>query len=151
MPSSKIPPLCGFRAAFFTLFVLLIAFPISNNANENNEYFEDTVTINDTESGSLLIETKQTGQFYLAPTVDTDVQIDINGLIARVNVTQHFSNPSSEWVNGIYVFPLPENAAVDHMDMVIGERIIEGKIKERLQAKKIYEQAKQDGKKSQFN
>ena len=148
MPSSKIPPLSGFRAAFFTLFVLLIAFSVSNNVSANNEYFENTVSINDAKSGSLLIETKQTGQFHLAPTVDTDVQIDINGLIARVNVTQHFTNPSSEWVNGIYVFPLPENAAVDHMDMVIGERIIEGKIKERLQAKKIYEQAKQDGKKA---
>ena len=76
------------------------------------------------------------------------MQIDITGLIARVNITQHFTNPSAEWVNGVYVFPLPENAAVDHMDMIIGERIIEGKIKKRNQAKQIYEQAKQQGKKA---
>ncbi|MFK7814928.1 MAG: marine proteobacterial sortase target protein [Gammaproteobacteria bacterium] len=139
------PPFSGFRAAFFT-FIIILVIPISANAKP--EYIEDTVTINDIESGNLLIETEQAGQYHLAPTVDTDVQIDITGLIARVNVTQHFTNPSSEWINGIYVFPLPENAAVDHMDMTIGERIIEGKIKERLQAKKIYEQAKLEGKKT---
>jgi Ca-activated chloride channel family protein len=142
------PPFSGLRAAFFSLITIFIAVAITIPVSANQEFFEETVTINDSESGSLLIETEQVGQYYLAPTVDTDVQIDINGLIARVNVTQHFTNPSSEWVNGIYVFPLPENAAVDHMDMIIGERIIEGKIKERLQAKKIYEQAKQEGKKA---
>ena len=44
------------------------------------------------------------------------------------------------------VFPLPENAAVDHMRIIVGERIIEGKIKERKQAKQIYETAKREGK-----
>ncbi|MEM7402352.1 MAG: marine proteobacterial sortase target protein, partial [Pseudomonadota bacterium] len=88
------------------------------------------------------------GQFHLAPRVDTDVEIDISGMIARVNVTQHFTNPSPEWVNGIYVFPLPENAAVDHLKLMVGERIIEGKIKERKLAKQIYQQAKQQGKKA---
>ena len=77
---------------------------------------------------------------------EMDVKIDINGLIARVNVTQHFTNPSNEWVNGVYVFPLPENAAVDHMRLRIGERIIEGQIKEKQEAKKTYQKAKKQGK-----
>jgi len=109
---------------------------------------QETTSLNEAESGSLLIESSLHGQYHLAPTIDTDVEMDISGMIARVNVTQHFTNPSSEWVNGIYVFPLPENAAVDHMKLIIGERVIEGKIKERIQAKKIYEQAKQQGKKA---
>ena len=41
--------------------------------------------------------------------------------------------------------PLPENAAVDHMRLRVGQRIIEGQIKERVEAKKIYQQAKETG------
>ncbi|NNC67578.1 MAG: marine proteobacterial sortase target protein [Gammaproteobacteria bacterium] len=142
------PPSGSLRTAFFSLLFIFTVFNFFTTSQADHDGFEETVTINDAESGSLLIETNQVGQYYLAPTVDTDVQMDINGLIARINVTQHFTNPSTEWVNGIYVFPLPENAAVDHMNMIIGKRIIEGKIKERKQAKQIYEQAKQQGKKA---
>ncbi len=142
------PPSGSLRTAFFSLLFIFTVFNFFTTSQADHDGFEETVTINDAESGSLLIETNQVGQNYLALTVDTDVQMDINGLIARINVTQHFTNPSTEWVNGIYVFPLPENAAVDHMNMILGKRIIEGKIKERKQAKKIYEQAKQQGKKA---
>lgn len=142
------PPSGSLRAAFFLLLFIFTVFNLYTTSQADHDGFEETVTINDAESGSLLIETNHAGQYYIAPTIDTDVQMDIAGLIARVNITQHFTNPSAEWVNGIYVFPLPENAAVDHMNMIIGERIIEGKIKERKQAKKIYEQAKQQGKKA---
>ncbi len=144
--SKYAPPLLGgFRVTSFLFFLSLTIFIVKPIAQANNEVL---VTINETESGSLLIETNRSGQYRMAPTVNTDVDMTINGLIARVNVTQHFTNPSSEWVNGIYVFPLPENAAVDHMKMIIGERVIEGEIKERIQAKKIYTQAKQEGKKA---
>ncbi|HEY7532898.1 MAG TPA: marine proteobacterial sortase target protein, partial [Nitrospiraceae bacterium] len=53
-----------------------------------------------------------------------------------------------DWAEGIYVFPLPDTAAVDHLRMKVGERIIEGQIKERTDAKKIYEQAKREGKRA---
>ena len=142
------PPLCGSRAAFFSLLILICALFNSSSAQEETYLSQETITINQAESGSLLIESSQAGQYHLAPTIDTDVEMDISGMIARVNVTQHFTNPSSEWVNGVYVFPLPQNAAVDHMELIIGERIIEGKIKERQQAKKLYQQAKQQGKKT---
>jgi Ca-activated chloride channel family protein len=142
------PPSGSLRAAFFTLVIIFIYLLTISSANVNLELFEETVTLNDAKRGSLLIETDQAGQYHLAPTVDTNVQMDITGLVARVSVTQHFTNTSSEWVNGIYVFPLPEKSAVDHMNMIIGERIIEGKIKERKHAKQIYEQAERQGKKA---
>ncbi|QMU60441.1 MAG: marine proteobacterial sortase target protein [Gammaproteobacteria bacterium] len=142
------PPSGSLRAAFFSLLFIFMIFNFYETSLADHDGLEEIVTINDTESGRLLIETNHAGQYYIAPTVDTDVQMDITGLIARVNITQHFTNPSAEWVNGIYVFPLPENAAVDHMNMIIGERIIAGKIKKRKQAKQIYELAKQQGKKA---
>ncbi len=62
----------------------------------------------------------------------------ITGMVNRVNVTQTFSNTTDNWQEGIYVFPLPENAAVDHMRLRIGERVIEGQIKEEKRGKKRY-------------
>ena len=70
------------------------------------------------------------------------------GMIARVHVHQKFKNPDKQWKEGIYVFPLPEHAAVDHMRMTIGERVIEGRIKERGEARKIYTRARNSGKKT---
>ncbi|MGJ8681021.1 marine proteobacterial sortase target protein [Paraglaciecola sp.] len=93
-------------------------------------------------------QTKQDPPYTLSPLLQTDVDIKITGIIARTRLTQTFKNASDDWVNGTYVFPLPENAAVDHLLMTIGDRKIEGKIKEKKQALKIYNQAKKQGKKA---
>ncbi|WP_078118804.1 marine proteobacterial sortase target protein [Thiosocius teredinicola] len=81
-----------------------------------------------------------------APQLQTDVFIDVTGAIARVRVQQRFTNPGDAWVEGIYVFPLPEDSAVDRMRLVYNERVIEGEIQEKAQAKRLYEQAKAAGK-----
>ena len=69
-----------------------------------------------------------------APLLFTDVHMDVSGMVARVQVKQRFVNPTGDWREGIYVFPLPEAAAVDHLTMQVGERVIEGMIKERGEA-----------------
>jgi len=63
-------------------------------------------------------------------------------------VRQRFSNPGKQWVEGIYVFPLPQDAAVDRMRLRIGERIIVGEIQERGQAEKTYARARKEGRKA---
>ena len=88
------------------------------------------------------------GDYVTAPLLNTDVNIQVNGLVARVSVMQEFENDSPEWVEGVYVFPLPDTAAVDHMRMYIGDRFIEGEIREKEQARKDYEAAKTSGKKT---
>lgn len=93
----------------------------------------------------LTIRPMSGGPILPAPTVSTNVTTNISGLIMRTTVSQTFHNPSSEWAEGIYVFPLPEQAAVDHLRMRIGERVIEGIIQERAEAKKTFEQAKRKG------
>ena len=87
-------------------------------------------------------------QYIEALQMQTDVDYEVTGSIARAKIKQQFVNSSSMWAEGIYVFPLPEKAAVDHFRMIIGERIIEGQVKERVTAKKIYETAKSAGKKA---
>ncbi len=100
----------------------------------------------DMQSGSLLM---RMGEGYVTATLlNTDVNIVVNGLVARVSVMQEFENSGSEWVEGIYVFPLPDEAAVDHMRMYIGDRFIEGEIREKEQARREYEQAKSEGRKT---
>ena len=80
--------------------------------------------------------------------LNTQVEIHVTGMVARTQVRQTFKNDQDLWQNALYVFPLPENAAVDHMQMQVGERVIEGQIKEKQQAKKIFEAAKKTGKKA---
>ncbi|ARQ11103.1 von Willebrand factor A domain-containing protein [Rhizobium etli] len=103
---------------------------------------------NDVNSGSLLFPSKEPGFYVEAPRLKTAVAIDVSGPIARVKVTQRFQNPSQGWVEGTYVFPLPDNSAVDALKMQIGDRFIEGQIKPRQEAREIYEQAKAEGKKT---
>src|SRR5205823_2051637 len=42
-------------------------------------------------------------------------------------------------------FPLPQNAAVDDMTMVVGDRTVRGKIMRREEAEAVYEAAKNNG------
>jgi Ca-activated chloride channel family protein len=72
----------------------------------------------------------------------------VSGLLARVRVRQAFHNPGSAWAEAVYVFPLPEQAAVDRLRMRIGERIIEGEIQERESARQQYAQARQEGRRA---
>ncbi len=108
----------------------------------------DTLDLDDAETGSLLLRTTEPGRYLAAPTVDTHVAMEITGLVARVQVSQRFTNPSDAWVEGVYVFPLPDDSAVDRLRMQIGDRFIEGEIAEREEAREIYEQAVAEGRKA---
>jgi Ca-activated chloride channel homolog len=85
------------------------------------------------------------GQKQIFPLKHTDVKAKVAGNISRVEVTQTFQNPFDRPLEAIYVFPLPDEAAVDDMEIKIGDRIIKGDIKQRDEAKAIYEQARQWG------
>ena len=106
------------------------------------------VEMHQVKNGSLLFKSDSSDGYQLAATLNTHVDIEVTGMIARTKLRQTFKNNRSGWIEGIYVFPLPENAAVDHMRMTIGERVIEGMIKEREQAKRIYNKARNEGKKA---
>lgn len=95
--------------------------------------------------GSLFYTTGQLHSYQMAPLLSTDVTMKVTGLIVRATVRQEFVNPGKEWVEGVYVFPLPDDAAIDHLRMNIGGRLVEGHIQERGQAKTIYAKAKQEG------
>jgi Ca-activated chloride channel family protein len=79
------------------------------------------------------------------PLRHTAVKTEISGFVARISVTQEFENVLSNAVEAIYVFPLPQDSAVDGMTMRIGDREIRAVIHEREEARKIYEAARTAG------
>ena len=81
----------------------------------------------------------------VAPLVSTDVTIRVAGPVARARVVQTFRNPESDWYEGVYVFPLPENGAVDRLRLRVGHRLIEGEVKERGAARAAYGEARAAG------
>src|SRR5207249_3294892 len=98
--------------------------------------------------GTLFWRNAEQSALVPAPRLKTDVRIVVTGIVARASVRQEFTNPSAAWAEGLYVFPVPEDAAVDHLRMQVGDRVIEGIIQERSTAKAQYEQAKQEGKRA---
>jgi Ca-activated chloride channel family protein len=106
---------------------------------------DGTVSKAEVSSGSLLLQSSTPGRYVEAPLVAADVKMDIAGPIIRTRLTQRFTNPTDKWVEGVYAFPLPEDAAVDTLRVIIGDTFIEGDIKERKEARVIYEQAAASG------
>src|SRR3989338_7579694 len=82
----------------------------------------------------------------ILPLKHTEVKAEISGFVAEVLVTQVFGNPADKPIEAVYVFPLPENAAVNEMTLTVAGRVIKGQIKKREEARQAYEQAKAQNK-----
>jgi Ca-activated chloride channel homolog len=100
------------------------------------------------QAGQLLFKSGASGDYVPASMLQSRVHFTVSGMISHATLTQSFRNDSQHWVEAVYVFPLPEKAAVNRLRMTIGERVIEGSITEREQAKAIYLKAKASGKKT---
>lgn len=75
------------------------------------------------------------------PLDSVDVRAAITGLTAGLEVTQGFRNPFDIPLEATYVFPLPDRAAVTGLRMEAADRVIEGTLKERGQAREDYDTA----------
>lgn len=100
---------------------------------------------NDSASSQLQIIGKDGKAAGFVPLRHTAVKAEISGFVARITVTQQFENVLPQAVEAVYVFPLPHESAVDGMTMRVGDRDIRAVIKERDEARKIYEQARDSG------
>ena len=98
--------------------------------------------------GSLLYRSPFSGRYEIVPLTHTDVAIDVTGLAASATVTQQYVNSSAEPVEAVYVFPLPHDGAVYDLEIRIGDRLIRSTIREREEAKRVYEAAKSEGKRA---
>lgn len=95
--------------------------------------------------GALQVLDKEGKPIGQCPLKHTTVSADVAGFVARVTVLQEFVNPLKEKIEAVYCFPLPQDAAVDRMEMTVGSRKIKGEVKRREEARAIYEQARAQG------
>ena len=79
------------------------------------------------------------------PLKHTAVRASIIGPICAVEVEQQFHNTHTRPVEALYVFPLPEDAAVSDFSLTLGERVISGVVRERAEARREYEEARDQG------
>ncbi|HVL39997.1 MAG TPA: VIT domain-containing protein, partial [Fimbriimonadaceae bacterium] len=97
------------------------------------------------EPGQLTIIDKDGKPGSLCPLKGTKAHAEVSGFGARVTVVQTFTNPTNQPIEAVYTFPLPHDAAVDRMRMKLGDRVIEGTIRRREEARRIYDAARQAG------
>ena len=79
------------------------------------------------------------------PLTRTEVDGDVAGDVVGVHVTQRFRNTFTQRIEAVYAFPLPENAAVDAMELRIGRRVVRAVIERRETALRRYQDARAQG------
>ncbi len=124
------------------------AVPGAGSINPSEQFLAMEAVVPEAEGAprSGLIVPGKDGNEQAFPLEHTDVQAQIQGNVTRVEVTQTFTNPFDEALEAVYVFPLPDEAAVDEMEIKIGDRVIKGDIKRREEAQEIYDNAIAAGK-----
>jgi Ca-activated chloride channel homolog len=130
----------GIAVILVAFVALLVSFVPSWSATSDRA---SLLQPGDARSGTLLL--KDDGVTTEAVRLGIDVEITVSGPTLRGRVTQVFKNPTNDWVEATYIYPMAANGAVDTLKMVVGDRVIVGDIKERQQARVIYEQARQAG------
>lgn len=78
----------------------------------------------------------------------TSVYAEVHAGLAQVTLTQWFHNPYDEPLEATYLLPLPAGSAVHRMDLTCGDRLIEGFVMEKDEARDLYEEARRDGRKA---
>lgn len=100
------------------------------------------------EVAGTMIAHGSSGAQLVLPLRETDVELTLTAGVLEASVTQKFTNPTTNRLEAVYIFPLPARAAVSDMELQIGDRILRSQVKEKLQAKQVYEEAKKAGKRT---
>jgi hypothetical protein len=110
----------------------------------------EAAIINVAEGGELTAYSDEGDRLGPCPLQHTDVDAAVSGTVTRVTVRQKYANPYPQKIEANYTFPLSHRAAVDAMRIIVRgadgvERVVEGEVKERQQARRIYEDARRAG------
>jgi len=98
--------------------------------------------------GGVLFARASDNNRIILPLKRTDVEMKITAGISQTNVTQTFYNDTKNPLEAIYIFPLPSKATITGMELRIGNKIIASVVKEKKEAKRTYEKAKKQGKRT---
>jgi Ca-activated chloride channel family protein len=67
------------------------------------------------------------------------VSVEIRDQVARTSIDQVFVNNHDRDIEGTFIFPLPENAAISEFVLYVGEKKVEGEILDSREARRVYE------------
>ena len=81
----------------------------------------------------------------LLPLRETEVRVDVAGLLAEVVVTQVYANVGTVALEAVYVFPGSTRSAVHGLEMRVGERVTRAQIQRKAEARRTYEAARSAG------
>ncbi len=127
------------------VFAILVAFLLPNGSSSASA----CDVIQAAEGGRLDAMNARGELVGPCPLKHTAVDVHVAGPFTRVNVRQVFENTYAAKVEAVYTFPLSHRAAVDRMTMTVhgpdGDRVIVGEMKERNEARRIYESARESG------
>lgn len=79
------------------------------------------------------------------PLASTRMEAVIGGVIADVSLTQVYENRGTVPVEAVYVFPASSRATVYAVTMTVGNRVIRAKLRERNEARREYDAARESG------
>jgi hypothetical protein len=68
------------------------------------------------------------------------VNVTISGRIARTEIEQAFHNDSGQTLEGIYQFPLPSDASISDLQLLVGDTWMRGEMLEKQRAREIFRQ-----------
>lgn len=145
------PPLL--RGALIPAIVLALGAPVAiavhaTAAVADETASEDAASDDGPAAGTLMLRGQGIAKSLPAVRLGTDMDVTVTGQVARVRVTQAFRNTSDKWMEASYLYPLPQDGAVDSLKMVVGQRVIVGHIQPREKARQTYEAAKASGRKA---
>ncbi len=67
------------------------------------------------------------------------VSVEVRDQVARTSIDQIFINNHDRDIEGTFIFPLLENAAISEFALYVGEKKIEGEILDSREARRFYE------------
>ncbi len=67
------------------------------------------------------------------------VNVEITRQVAKTSIDQVFINNHHRDIEGVFIFPIPDRAAISEFAMYVGNQRIEGEILDRDQARQIYQ------------
>lgn len=102
-------------------------------------------TLPDEDPGLGVLMLGDASDWIPAVLLETHVQAEVNGPVASITLTQDFFNSHADFAEASYLFPMPEQAAVYAMQIVIDGRVITGSIQEKAEAERIYNEARAAG------
>lgn len=79
------------------------------------------------------------------PLEDVAVDARLHDLVAEVDLTQTYRNDEPTNIEAVYTFPLPLDAVLLELEVILGERVLRGAVVEKKAAEASYENAIADG------